>query len=171
MSLPGRCKLSEKLYQALGLPQTAQSLDFTCGAACFDSMIKFFRGNSPGELSIAEELGALELGFTPPENIVLLSRKYGFESRLQEGAEISDLFDAFQAKEVVFVTWWDEDAGHYSLIQHIDADYITLMDPWTAREGKDNRLSISYFLENWQARGGKMIRNKPSTNSSALRAL
>ena len=142
----------------LALPSVAQTLDFTCGAACFDSMFKYFTGSSPGEMHFAEELGSLALGYTPPENIVELARHYGFFCEMKVSAQISDLVAPLGRGEVVFVTWWDEDAGHYSLVKGLEREHIILMDPWLARDGWDNRLAIRDFFPNWMARGCRMIR-------------
>jgi len=144
------------------LDSVAQSHDFTCGAACFESMFRYFRGRSPGELQFAKELGCFELGHTPPKNIVALASKYGFECALKENATLLDLKTALPTGEVgdtvIFVTWWDEDAGHYSLIKRLNDDSITLMDPWAAREGRDTTLALSTFVPLWRQRGAIMIK-------------
>ncbi len=147
--------------EMIDLPRVAQTLDYTCGAACFESMYKYFKGTSFGEMHFAKDLGSLEFGFTPPINIVNLARQYGFFCEMKEGAQISDLIEALTKREVIFVTWWDEDAGHYSLVKAIENDHILLMDPWLAREGLDNRLLTDDFVPNWNARGAKMIRVSP----------
>lgn len=147
----------QKTIRPLMLPNVAQSLDYTCGAACFDSMFQYFTGQSLGELYFAEKLGTIQLGYTPPTNIVTLANDYGFSSTLIENAIILDFIEPLSKSDVIFVTWWDEDAGHYSLVKYLDDEHITLMDPWLARQGFDNRLSINEFEPHWQARGSKMI--------------
>lgn len=146
------------------LPLVAQRLDFTCGAACFDSMFKYFHGWSPGEMYFAEKLGALKIGYTPPESIVRLAEFEGLHAELKRGATLSDLEAALVEGHVVFVTWWDEDAGHYSLVKALQPDSVLLMDPWKAREGSNNRLNLDFFVENWKARGSVMIRVSPLTS-------
>lgn len=141
----------------LQLPRVKQALDFTCGAACFASMYQYFRGSSLGEMHFAKKLGALELGYVPPEHVVQLAKEYGFFCVMKKNAEISDLIVALNNGNVVFVTWWDEDAGHYSLVKQIDGNSIILMDPWKAREGLDNHLTLNEFIPNWEARGGVLI--------------
>lgn len=142
----------------LDLPRVAQSLDYSCGAACFDSMFQYFKGQSPGEMYFAEKLQTLALGYTPTLNIVDLATNYGFSCEIAEGAKITDLIEPLFKGEVIFVTWWDEDAGHYSLVKHIENEYITLMDPWLARSGRDNKLQLSEFIVCWNARGSRIIR-------------
>lgn len=148
----------QALRGPLNLPRVAQSLDYTCGAACFDSMFHFYRGFSLGELRFAHELQTMALGYTPPMNIVNLARDYGFFSEMREDAQVEDFVDGLSKNEVIFVTWWDGEAGHYSLVKHLEKNHITLMDPWLAREGLDNRLLIADFIPNWVARGSRMIR-------------
>ena len=140
------------------LPRVAQTLDYSCGAACFESMVRHLRGSSPGELYFAERLGTLTLGYTPPEKIVELARAHGFTCEMVTGAEIPELFAQFRENGVLFVTWWDEDAGHYSLVKDLDADAITLMDPWLARENEDRRIDLPEFEIHWKRRGARVIR-------------
>lgn len=146
-----------EILPSLALPRVAQSLDNTCGAACFDSMFSYFRGHSPGEIHFANELDTLRLGYTPPINIVKLAKKYGFACQMTEHAVFTDLIASLIKKHVLFVTWWDEDAGHYSLVKHIDHSHITLMDPWLARLNLDNQLAINDFIVHWQARDSRII--------------
>ena len=143
--------------QALELPLVAQSLDYTCAAACFDSMFRFFHGHSPGEMHFAKELGTLELGYTPPENVFMLAQTHNFNVLLKEKQNLSVLKRHFAQGNVIFVTWWDEDAGHYSLVQAMEGETIILMDPWKAREDCFLALPLKEFLRNWNSRGAKMI--------------
>jgi predicted double-glycine peptidase len=142
----------------LNLPLVAQTLDFTCGAACFASMYSYFQGHEQDDMRFARELGTIELGYTPVENVVQLARQYGFQSFLLENADLSLISEGLQRGEVIFVTWWDEDAGHYSLVKGINEKQIVLMDPWEAREQKNKSLSIDQFYLNWSSRGRKIIR-------------
>lgn len=139
------------------LPRVAQTLDFTCGPACFDSLLQLFGMSSPGEIAVAEFLGTLELGFTPPLHIVELARLYGFDCKMHEDAPISQLKRAYASGAIVFVTWWDEDAGHYSLVKQIAKEAIVLMDPWFAREGRDKHLELNEFSLYWNQRGARLI--------------
>lgn len=143
--------------EALDLPQVPQSLEFTCGAACFESMYRYLKGISLGELHFAEKLGTFALGYTQPEKIAELAADYGFFVELAKEASFEMLNEKFHEQRVIFVTWWDEDAGHYSLIKSINKDYIFLMDPWEARQGKDKQLKITQFQDLWKARGSVMI--------------
>ena len=97
----------------MGLPRISQKLDFTCGAACFESMLQYYRLPSLGEEEISKRLKTLELGYTPPENIVTLARQMGLASFLLENSDLSLIQEALDRGEVIFVTWWDEDAGHF----------------------------------------------------------
>ena len=145
----------------IDLPLVPQSLDFSCGAACFECLMLFFKKNSLGELFYAQKLGTLDLGYTEPEKVVEFARENGFSAILKDSASPEDLHYFFAQKKVIFVTWWDEDAGHYSLIRSLDAETIELMDPWTAREGKFNCLKLRFFLPLWQQRGARFIAVSP----------
>lgn len=143
--------------QRLNLPLVSQELPFTCGAACFASMVQFLTGVNLGELHFAKELGTLELGYTPPENYHQLVKHFGLKSDFKVGATLADLEEAFTRRRVIAVTWWDEDAGHYSLIEELNDEHVTLMDPLTAKEGKWNQLGLEFFEKCWRERGSKMI--------------
>jgi predicted double-glycine peptidase len=141
----------------LNLPLIPQALEYTCGAACFESMYLYFHGKSPGELFFAKSLGTLELGYTDPQRIVKLAKSYGLQSFLKENGHVSDLRAEIKKGSVVFVTWWDEDSGHYSLINELRENWVELMDPWLAREKRANRLELDFFLNCWALRGSKFI--------------
>lgn len=141
----------------MSLPLVAQTLDTTCGPACFESMVRHFFGQSPGELHFAKELGVLTLGYTPVDNVVNLARKWGLKSQLFKNSTLNELRTKCSESGIVFVTWWYEDSGHYSLIEEIRDDQIILMDPWIAREGEYHQLPITHFEPNWRARGATAI--------------
>lgn len=140
------------------LPLVAQTLDFTCGAACFESLYRYFRQEACGELHYARELGTLELGYTPVENVLALTQRYGFRCEMKSSATLDHLRSALAARDVAVVTWWDEDAGHYSLVSGIDREHVLLMDPWEARDGREKRLRLNEFIPLWQTRGAVVIR-------------
>ncbi len=139
------------------LPLRAQTLDITCGPACLDSMFHFFEGWSPGEMHFAGELKTLSLGFTPVDDVSRLARELGFLVIDQKEGRVCDLLKAFSTGAVIFVTWWDEDAGHYSLIESISLSEIILMDPWEARLGKYRHLLLEEFVPLWNQRGARSI--------------
>jgi len=141
----------------LNLLPVRQSLDFTCGAACFASMFQYFKGWSPGEMHFAKELKTLETGYTAPEDIVNLARSYGLQCGIKIGARVEDLTESLASGHVVFVTWWYEDAGHYSLVKGLGNEQIVLMDPWLERESADHPMDLTQFVANWSLRGSKMI--------------
>lgn len=139
------------------LPMVEQSLDISCGAACFASMFELIFGKNLGELYFADRLKTIERGMTHPENIVQLAKDYGLEVVLKRGCNESDLQSAVDAQQIVFVTWWFDDAGHYSLIRSVDKNEIVLMDPWQARIGQDTKMKLTEFSELWEKRGSLMI--------------
>lgn len=141
------------------LPRVAQKLDHTCGAACFDSMFQLLLGQKHGEIFFALKLGALDLGYTPVESIVALAQSYGLDAVLCEGQTIEDLTNLSKDSCVLFVTWWFDDAGHYSLVREIDnvTASIVLMDPWAARENLDTVMPLTGFAPLWNKRGAKII--------------
>lgn len=142
----------------IDLPRIKQTLDYSCGPACFESMYRFLkRGEHADDLFFARELSTLELGYTLPERIAELALQYKFKVDFQKGLTISHLKLAFNTRSVLFVTWWYEDSGHYSLVKSIDDSHILLMDPWEAREGKDNLLTLADFENFWTQRGAVLI--------------
>jgi predicted double-glycine peptidase len=142
----------------IDLPRIKQTLDYSCGAACFESMYRFLkRGEHADDLFFACELGTLELGYTLPERVAELALQYNFKVDFQKGLSLQQLQLAFNTQSVLFVTWWYEDSGHYSLVKSIDESHILLMDPWEARDGKDNLLTLADFEKFWTQRGAVLI--------------
>lgn len=138
-------------------PMVAQTLDISCGAACFDSMVRFVTGSSPGELFFIKRLGIEEIGYASIERMMDLAQDYGFKAELKTGCVVADLIQAESEGHILYVTWWFDDAGHYSLVRSIDNHEITLMDPWAARDGSDTIMSLDDFVPLWMQRGGKLI--------------
>jgi predicted double-glycine peptidase len=139
----------------LNLPHVKQSLPFTCGAACFESMHQFLRGESLGEMYFAEKLGTLTLGYTPPTNVYQLGQDLNFSCEMKEDASWDEIVKAITDGHVVFVTWWDEDAGHYSLVKGFKDGSIVLMDPWL--DEHENILEVDFFIDQWKLRGSRVI--------------
>ena len=142
---------------SIHLPQVPQLLDNTCGAACFDSMYQLFFGASLGEKFFAEKLGIHEIGYTPAERIVELAQSFNINAELKRNCTPNELIYASKQSTIVFVTWWFEDAGHYSLIRTLANGVITMMDPWQARESRDTLMPLTEFIPLWQMRGATMI--------------
>lgn len=143
---------------SLDLPQIKQTLDYSCGAACFESMYRLFkRGEHADDLFFASALRTLEFGHTSPERVVELALQYKFKVDFKKAATLSQLKLAFNIQSVLFVTWWYEDSGHYSLVKSIDDSHILLMDPWEARDGKDNPIALVDFEKFWTQRGAVFI--------------
>jgi predicted double-glycine peptidase len=147
----------EKKLLTLDLPLVEQSLDFTCGAACFESMYRYLRKDSPGELYFAQKMGTLDLGYTEPKKIAELAVECGFKVEFKKGATYDDLYSAIFHGKIVFVTWWYEDSGHYSLVKNLTVGEVVLMDPWVARDGQYHRLPSVNFKKFWKMRGNVMI--------------
>ena len=141
------------------LPMVAQELDHTCGAACFESMFQLLFGVTQGEMFFAQELGALALGYTPIERILDLAKRYHLDASLLEGQTTTALIEHSQQDHILFVTWWFDDAGHYSLVRELDPSMgtVILMDPWQAREQMDTVMSLDEFAPLWSQRGAKIL--------------
>lgn len=136
---------------ALPLPVVAQTTDFTCGVACFDSVLRYWRGHSPGEIPLAYALGTMLRGKTDANAIVAAARAYGFFAQEQYGATLQDLYLYLSRGETVIVGWNSGGVGHYSLVRGIGYYHITLMDPWHARThpGRYKVMSNLEFLASW----------------------
>lgn len=149
-------QIQYRAARGMGLPIVNQSLPFTCGAACFASMHQYFCNSTDmTERRCAEELKTFELGMTPPENIVALAQGLGFHAELLLHQPIESVKRLFKKGTVLFVTWWDEDAGHYSLVEKISDNEITLMDPLI--ESNYRTLKLESFIPVWQARLARII--------------
>src|SRR5438128_404297 len=115
-------------------PLVAQSLDYTCGPACFGSMMRHWNGSSPSEAQLAQALGTLEKQDTTNAMVIRLAQEYGFNSSEQTQTTVEELYRYLGNGESVFVGWWDGEVEHFSLLEGLGDGKITLMDPWEARQ-------------------------------------
>lgn len=138
-------------------PLMAQILDFTCGAVSLASVLRAFGHAEADEARLSAELGTLRVGFTPPENVVEVAKAYGHRAEMSTGAALEDLRRSVARPGATIITWWDEDAGHYSVVENLRDNSITLMDPWLARDGTFNEMAIETFMVHWRARGSRLI--------------
>jgi predicted double-glycine peptidase len=134
----------------LNLPLIVQTTDYTCGVACLDSAIKYWKGFSPGELALASHLGSNPQIGTPVERIAAAAHEFGLHSRIQYNVGFADLRRYLSHGETVFVGWVLNGEGHWSVLKGLGVDHITLMDPWHARTTPEfNRLSFFEFAAQW----------------------
>lgn len=136
---------------SLNLPIVPQTLDYTCGVACLDSALRFWRAHSPGEIMLARLLGTNPLTGTDGPAIVNAARAYGLYSIEQGRTTIADLHRYLLQQETVIVAWQPNGSPHYSLLRGLGVHHVTLMDPWHARKfpGHYRTLSIPDFLWEW----------------------
>lgn len=142
-----------------------QQLDISCGAACFESALRYFKVASSGEAYWIERMAVVERGYTSFEAIETACLELNISFEMRTNLSWTDLVALEKGPlGAVLVTWWFEDSGHYGLIQQIDESSIALMDPWLAREGQFLIMTRADFEPLWQARGARGICLTPKTS-------
>jgi predicted double-glycine peptidase len=150
----------------IDLPVVAQATHYTCGVACFDSLLLYWKGWSPGEFSLTPQMGTTAARGTTAEAVLSTARRYGFIAQEQVGATVYDLRRYLGRGETVYVAWDSGGIGHYSLVRGLGRNHITLMDPWYARKhpGEYHTMSFSEFIPVWDDGvrwRGRIIRISP----------
>jgi predicted double-glycine peptidase len=136
------------LYRSLP-PLTFQQTDYTCGAACVVSMLKFIKGRSVDEHEVARILGTNEAVGTLPDQMVYGLLKLNLSAKASTGVGISMLKQGFlEGKNYILLV----DAGgeaHWVVFAGMKDEKVVLMDPW--KEHKDYlTYSEQDFLKIWE---------------------
>jgi predicted double-glycine peptidase len=147
-------------YDCRGLtrnfPRHAQIADFTCGVTCVRSLLQYYFGIDYGEVWLAQQLGAYELGFAAPDRIQQFLLRFGLYSKRVGNIDINDLRSYMRNGESLLLGISLHGTPHYVLVKAIESDRIVLMDPWIARENHDNIYSLEEFKKVWVTQFGDL---------------
>lgn len=152
----------EKLIQPL--PLYAQKADFTCGVVCVRSVFEYLTGIRFSEEQLAYTLGTYAKGYTDPYAMLHFFNSYGFRAKLDFDKNLNDLRRYMRLGESLIVSITLEGTPHYAALKAISASHVVLMDPWIAREGREQVLTLEEFDKMWMihfnqtARRGSVLR-------------
>jgi len=135
-----------------------QQLDTSCGAACFEAALRYFKVASLGETYWIERMAVVEKGYASFEAIEAACAEVNLGFKMRTNLSWMELIELErEPRSAIIVTWWFEDSGHYSLILQIDETSIVLMDPWLAREKEYLKMDRNSFEPLWKLRGARAI--------------
>lgn len=130
------------------IPISAQTTNFTCGVACFHSILQYWKIKSPGQDQLAHFLGTWVNRQTYSHDIVRGAHAFGLYAQEKAKVSIDELRYYLSKNETVIVSWFLNGIGHYSVLNGMVMNHISLMDPWYARNHPDtyNVMTLEEFL-------------------------
>ncbi|PIS09812.1 MAG: hypothetical protein COT73_12720 [Bdellovibrio sp. CG10_big_fil_rev_8_21_14_0_10_47_8] len=130
----------------------AQTTDYTCGVVCLNSVLDYLGKPVWGELHLARFLGTTEKEGTHPEQIRDGVERMGLKADLRQGLSIKDLEQALKRGHpvLVLIRFSDGVNGHWVVVNGIQSQQITMMDPdLEARERRYRYESFQNFNRDW----------------------
>lgn len=115
-----------------------------CGPASLRMVLAYY-GIKKSEKELIQTTHCNIKTGTKSKNIVAAAKKYGLDGFVKDYSSLSDLRKWYAKKVPVIIDWFDRDDGHYSPMIKIDANYIWLLDPVTAKPVKI-KLKIFNFI-------------------------
>jgi len=145
----------------LQVPDVRQCTNYSCGAACFQAVMRYWGGEDMGEGQFIEllntTLGETAHKGTTPNNIVRGAEKMGFRAEIRENLTLDDLKKSIEEGVPVIVegqAWKDENQswemnenGHYMVVIGVDDKNVYLEDPWIL--GSRGYIPHDEFIERW----------------------
>ena len=129
----------------LRVPAFRQTTGY-CGPACLKMILAYY-GHTKSEAALAKLAHSTHEFGTPGERLVEVASMLGYQTVLKDNVTLSDLRRwVLQRKIPVIVNWFLVDEGHYSLVVHLDAKHITLLDPDI---GAKRKMPLSTFMRVW----------------------
>jgi len=117
-----------------------------CGPASLKMVLAFF-GVKKSEKELGRLTGCTTRHGTTAQKIVRAARQLGFVAKTKDDSTIADLRRLVVGKRMpVIVDWFSADAGHYSVVVHIDKRFAYLNDPELARVRK---IDVNTFERVW----------------------
>ena len=130
----------------LPVPDEAQDTDYSCGAAAFVAVARFFGIKPDTEAAAIKALGTSSADGTDPERIVAVATDHGLSAVALSGMTLADLEGHLRAGHPVIcaIQAWGDPArypanleGHYVVAIGFDPACIWVMDPARFREGEE----------------------------------
>jgi uncharacterized protein len=142
------------------MPDTRQSVEYSCGAASFQAVLGYW-GRDIGEEDLMELLNTDPDSGTYPDDIIRAAREMGFEAKYSENLTLADLETSLRDGVPVMVdcqawrsvseyneSWDDEwDNGHWMVVIGIDENNVYFEDPYIL--GSRGFMTRQEFLGRW----------------------
>jgi len=148
----------DEVPSPVSIPYHAQETDVTCGPAAVKMVLDSLWGLRVEEASLATKLGTDAHIGTRQRVLATFLDAMGFEATVRHtDTKIEAIGQFMKSGHVIIVCYWlqSEDTDHYAVVEEIDAQRITLADPWT---GPRTRIGIEDFDAAW--RGDYLVPNR-----------
>ena len=100
-----------------------------CGPAALKMVLGFY-GLEKGERTLARLAGATRKFGVDAPGLIRAAERLGFRAWKKEHATFADIRRyVIHQKMPVIVDWFSADEGHYSVVVHLDQQFIYLRDP------------------------------------------
>lgn len=160
----------------LQVPDVRQSTNYSCGASCFQAVVRYWGGKDMGEGQLIEllntTLGETDRKGTTPSCIVREAEKIGFRAEIRENLTLNDLRNSIKKGIPVIVrvqAWKDENQSwemnknsHYMVVIGIDSKNVYFEDPWIL--GNRGYIPHDEFIERWHVFGYESPTANKKTN-------
>ncbi|MFH1781576.1 MAG: C39 family peptidase [Patescibacteria group bacterium] len=142
-----------------GVPDVRQAEHYSCGAASFQAVMKYY-GMDSFESDLRTMLNTAASHGTYPWDIVQVAQQLGFDAEWKENLTLSDLEASLQEGIPVIVdaqrytapdtSWkdsWVPEAGHYMVVIGMDDQNVYLEDPFLL--GSRLVMTRDDFSDSW----------------------
>ncbi len=116
-----------------------------CGPASLHMVLGYF-GIATTEQELAKLAKSLHRSGTSAEGLLTAAKKYGFQGKIKDKANFSDIQKWLDKKIPVIVDWFSENDGHYSVVISLTKHYIFIQDPEIAGIRK---IDCETFKREW----------------------
>ncbi|HWQ19668.1 MAG TPA: C39 family peptidase [Methanotrichaceae archaeon] len=152
----------------LQVPDVRQSTNYSCGAACFQAVMRYWEGEDLREGQLMELLNTTPVDATDPDDMVRVAEKMGLEAEIRENLTLDDLKNSVQEGVPVIVaaqawkyendSWEDYENGHYMVVIGVDDRNVYLEDPSIL--GSRGYISRDEFVRRWHDYRDESLSNK-----------
>ena len=141
----------------LQVPDVYQSTNYSCGAACFQAVMRYWGGENLREDQFIKLLNTTPEEGTAPNDIVRVAEKMRFRAEIRENLTLDDLKKSIEEGVPVIVSgqawkdesqsWETDENGHYMVVIGVDDKNVYLEDPWIL--GSRGYIPHDEFIDRW----------------------
>jgi ABC-type bacteriocin/lantibiotic exporter with double-glycine peptidase domain len=131
-------------------PIVLQDEEYTCGPACFSSVIQKKGRGDFAEQELVRFLGTTSTDGTSPEQMLLGLKNFGFFPKVHQPMNPKDLINGLKNDRLFFLLVDAENEAHWVLASgKPNQGRVRLMDPWLKRHAY-RYVTKKQLLEIWQ---------------------
>lgn len=147
--------LEESKKIIIDFPYFIQEQSWTCGAACFRMILKYF-GVKKSEEQLIKIIGTNKFCGTSHKNLVNSAKLYNFQTIERENGNLKEMKKLLKNGWKIIVEFHPfleriTTQSHYAIVYKIKRKYVWLVDPTPPNE----KFSIEKFEKIWKDKKGK----------------